>query len=99
MSFVDNELEAGEEIIFKINRGRKFNHYYKTISQACITFPLIAYFIWKYFSTLFVDFPQPTSVDPILVQMLDAHLFVRFYIWSGTRACRCCHFGFDPFFC
>jgi hypothetical protein len=70
MSYVDNELEAGEEIIFKINRGRKFNHYYKTISQACITFPLIAYFIWKYFSTLFVDFPQPTSVDPILVQML-----------------------------
>lgn len=49
MSFVDNELEAGEEIVFKINRERKFNHYYKTISQACITFPLIAYFIWKYF--------------------------------------------------
>jgi hypothetical protein len=70
MSYVNNELEAGEEIIFKINRGRKFNHYYKTISQACITFPFVAYIIWKYFSTLFIDFPQPTSVDPILLQIL-----------------------------
>lgn len=70
MSFVDNELEAGEEIIFKINRGRKFQHYYKVISQAGITFPLIAFFAWRYLSALFIDFPQPTSVDPILVQTL-----------------------------
>ncbi len=70
MSFVDNKLEAGEEILFKINRGRKFRHYYKMISQNVITFPVIAFFAWRYLSNLFTDFPQPTSTDPMAIQIL-----------------------------
>jgi hypothetical protein len=70
MSYVDNELQAGEEILFKVNRGRKFIHHYKVVSQNVIGLPLLAFFAWRYLSALFIDFPQPTSVDPIAIQIL-----------------------------
>lgn len=70
MGIVDKELEAGEAVIFKIDRGRTIKHYYQVIAQAVFVFPSLAFFCWRYFSALLVDFPQPTTVDPMLVQLL-----------------------------
>jgi hypothetical protein len=70
MGFIENQLELGESVVFKIGRGRKFKDYDGTVFRAFVLFPYFGYLIWKFFSDLFSDFPMPIASDPPMAQFL-----------------------------
>jgi hypothetical protein len=59
MSYIESQLQPGEQVLFRINRGRKWYHYLLLVLPFCVLLPILVWVIGKFFLPILAAFlPQ-----------------------------------------